>query len=83
MGRTESPTRNGWIEKFAADGMTVEPAARSARRKLNGDCMPVTLSAGGVVPSALFFGGRHEWTTHQAFDPNRDNRDFGRGSFGA
>jgi len=28
-----------------------------------------------------FLGGRYEWTDHQAFDPNRDNRHFERGSF--
>jgi hypothetical protein len=43
--------------------------------------MPVTLSGPAVScrrrPS--FFGGRYEWTDHQGFDPNRDNRHFWRG----
>jgi hypothetical protein len=46
MGGMGGPTCNGWRSgKFVVDGVTVEPAARSARRTLYGNCMPVTLSA--------------------------------------
>src|SRR5882757_9144605 len=75
--------RIGWrsLKTFAADSMTVEPAAHAARRTLSGNCMPVTLSgrrrrAAGPPLSVVDMN----WTDHQAFDPNRDNCHFKRGS---
>jgi hypothetical protein len=60
----------------------VERVARSARRTLNGNCMPVTLSGRRCrAAGSPFFGSRYEWTDHQGFDPNRDNRHFWRGGF--
>jgi hypothetical protein len=50
--------------------------------RLTGIAWPVTLLAGGVVPPTLpyLMDDRYDGTDHQAFDPNRDNRHFKRGS---
>ena len=85
MERAKAPRATvGALKKVAANGMAVEPAARYARRTFNGNCMARDLVASAVScrrPS--FLDGQYEWTDHQAFDPNRDNRHFERGSFRA
>jgi hypothetical protein len=71
----------GALKKSAADGIAVEPAGVPPDERLTGIAWPVTLSARRCRAAGLLFvGDRYDGTDHQAFDPNRDNRHFKRGS---